>query len=298
MLRLARSTRTSLPLVTASLLVAALVGCSKDDGGPADPGGNSPPAKNTGYFIDSAVGGLGYVSGSSSGFTDATGKFVFEKNVNVTFSIGDIDLGSGPPATTMCPIQLVSAAADVTNQEVTNIARFLQTIDDDNDPSNGIEITAAVQTAAAGQSIDFQQDPTAFENDANVQTVVSNLTAATQAGEHALVGIIAAQDHLRASIRAAYQGTYTGLYCVDPNAYHYNGGTWTLNVGADGAVSIGFNGTPTFSIFGTMDINGIVSILLPNGTAVYAGFTPDFGGRWYYQGLSGSFSESTKSCSN
>jgi len=301
MSRFARSIRVLHPLLTIAF-AGALINCGGADPAPQGPGGGS--TGSDGHFVDSAVQGLEYAAGAATGNTDATGKFRFEKNTDVSFAVGDIDLGTAAPAGVMSPINLVLGAIDPTNPTVTNLARFLQTIDDDANPGNGIVITSAVLAAAVGQSVNFQQDVASFESDANVLSVVSALTTATAAGNRSLVGESEAQAQLTSGIRQAFEGDngdYNGNVCVDQQSGQINGGTWAMEVAEDGSVSIGFNGGgsagPTFIATGTMDLLGTVTATGPGGASVYGSFGPDFGGRWYYGESSGSFSEDS-TCEN
>jgi len=75
----------------------------------------------------------------------------------------------------------VLGAQDITDTTVTNVVRFLMTLDDDNDPSNGIEITKAVADLTTGESVDFRLSSTGFSNAGDVQVLLSTLTAATGA---------------------------------------------------------------------------------------------------------------------
>ena len=291
MSRFAPSIRGLLPVLGVAL-AGLFVACG-DDSPPAAPVGGSTGL--SGHFVDSYVQGLQYASGATTGDTDATGKFRYEKNTDVSFAVGDIGLGSAAPAAIMSPLNLVLGAPVVTNPTVTNLARFLQTIDDDANPANGIVITSAVRNAAAGQSINFLMNPASFESDANVQSVVAALTAATTAGTRSLVGASEAQAQLSSGIRAAFvgnNGDYNGTFCVDQQYGQTDGGTWAMEVDDDGSVSIGFNGTPTFTATGTMDLRGNVTATAPGGVEVVASFDPDFGGRWYAGEVNGSFSES------
>jgi hypothetical protein len=286
---MSRFARSLLPVIA---FAGAFIGCA-DDPTPQGPGGGSTGSLS-GHFVDSYVQGLDYVSGDITGTTDATGKFRFESNTEVSFTVGGIDLGSGSPAAVMGPLQLVLGAVDVTNPTVTNLCRFLQTIDNDANPDNGIVITSAVRAAAVGRSINFQQSTGSFESDANVQSVVSALTTATAAGERPLVGAAEAQAQLSSGIRAAYAGDtsdYNGDFCVDQQVGQIPGGTWAMEVDDDGSVSIGFDGTPAFTATGTMDLLGNLTATAPGGVTVYGVFDPDFGGRWYAGEANGSFSE-------
>ena len=272
------------------LLLAA--GCSGDD--PATPSdGNTPPEPGHGVFVDSPVSGLEFTSGDETGVTGSTGAFTFEEGTDVTFALGGILFGSASASTKMSPLNLANATI-VGHPLVTSIARFLQTIDDDADPSNGIQITETVRTAAIGRSVEFAQTPDEFDADPNVITVVAALTALTGAGERTLVPAVDARNQLTAGLRAAYAGDYSGTYCRDTGTYQAQGGTWTMHVTADGAVDMTFTGTPAFQAAGTMTITGDISIAILDGPRVYAGFRPDFSGRWYLGDQSGLFSQSVR----
>ncbi len=89
-----------------------------------------PPA-NEGVFVDAPCAGLDYVAargtdGEISGVTDANGTFTYVPGKNVEFLIGGISLGEAPAASLLSPIHL-GGVSGVTFDDVTNIARFLQT---------------------------------------------------------------------------------------------------------------------------------------------------------------------------
>lgn len=150
----------------------------------------------TGVFLDSAVSGLEYLSGGKSSLTDANGTFEVD-GMTVQFSIGDIVLGEGTAKSVMTPIDLVPGAIDETDPAVSNIVRLLLTLDDDENPDNGIQIRQEVSDATTGKSINFTQSTAAFESDVNVQSIVSELTALTTSGTRSLISASDAQEHLR-----------------------------------------------------------------------------------------------------
>ncbi|MCB7482068.1 hypothetical protein [Christiangramia sediminis] len=144
-------------------LLFGLFSCSEDDlvdrgdDGP-DPGPDPVAETQTGVFRDSEVAGLNYETETKSGVTDAEGKFEYLEGETVTFSLGDIILGSGPASEDMTPISIVSTEnATVEIPEVKNIAAFLQSLDSDNDPSNGISISEETAAAITIDAIDFTQ---------------------------------------------------------------------------------------------------------------------------------------------
>ena len=144
-----------LPLRLAILFcLIILQSCSKDD-----PSGEEiEKADQTGIFIDSFVSGLSYFTETKSGFTDENGNFDFVEGETVTFLIGEIILGSGPATENMSPIDIATTeGANIYSAEVKNIAAFLQSLDSDNNPENGIQISQATVAAIRISSIDFTQ---------------------------------------------------------------------------------------------------------------------------------------------
>jgi hypothetical protein len=106
-------------LVSLSVVtVMALVGCG---GG----GGTSAPETATGYYVDSAVGGLSYVCGTQTGTTDADGKFTFEVGQSCLFKVGDIEL----------PVVEASELKDGAKfvEDDAKTTQFLQSLDDATD---------------------------------------------------------------------------------------------------------------------------------------------------------------------
>ncbi|WP_373079911.1 thrombospondin type 3 repeat-containing protein [Zhongshania sp.] len=121
---------------------------------------NSGSALKQGQFIDSPVQGLNYTrSGLTTKFrTLANGIFIFKPTELLQFSVGDIPLGSAQTDTsTRFVTPSVLAKGD--EQTRVNIARFLLTLDDDQDPTNGITISPTVQLAALSYTgtADFSQ---------------------------------------------------------------------------------------------------------------------------------------------
>ncbi len=124
----------------ASIIAATVVLFSACGGGS---GGSSstesavsyPPL--TGKFIDSHVIGLAYdCSSGGKGVTNETGEYTCKSNDEVTFLLGKYVIGRCAANETVTPYTLYyynSTAA-------INVAQLLQTIDSDNDPSNGITI--------------------------------------------------------------------------------------------------------------------------------------------------------------
>jgi hypothetical protein len=215
----------TLQLATA----CAVLLCACGGGG----GGGSSSASLTGVFSDSAVAGLTYVIGGVAAKTDATGHFTYSTGDTITFKVGDIVLGSASAKPFMSPVSLVSGASDETHPTVINISKFLQTVDDDNNPANGIQLSSAIHAAANGRSINFAQTTGQYDGDTAVASAYSALTGAATSGVHVGVNDSTAQSHLRSTLFTAMAGSYSGSYSGGAS------GTFTFNVDSTGAITSG-----------------------------------------------------------
>ena len=103
----------------------------------------------TGTFVDSAVDGVTYHTLTHTGITNNKGRFKYTFGENITFYIGNIFLGEATGNSYITPIDLVSSSKnDPNNPIVVNILKILQTLDEDNNPDNGITITDDVRARA------------------------------------------------------------------------------------------------------------------------------------------------------
>jgi len=144
-----------------------------------------------GQFIDSPVQGLNYLTASGQGITNANGEFNYQQGESVTFSIGDITLPQVSAAAIITPLTLANTS-DYNHIQVVNIARLLQTLDTDGDPSNGITIDDQAHSAASGLSLSF--DETDFDDK------VANLVANAGSVNSALIASSDAISHLQDSL--------------------------------------------------------------------------------------------------
>ena len=172
-------------LLGGLFFILLLFACSRnDDSGPTV----------TGVLFDSAVQGVDYVcSGGRQGTTNAAGEFTCGEGDRVAFSLGNVDLGAAPAAARVTVFDLAGAVqpdsrqlqeyignplgdgswvdnvianGDVPLHRTLNLALFLQTLDADRDPENGIEITAdtRVHLKAATYRLNFAQSQIVFTN--------------------------------------------------------------------------------------------------------------------------------------
>ncbi|GBC59580.1 hypothetical protein DENIS_0519 [Desulfonema ishimotonii] len=155
--------------IIAALLFGTIAACSGS--------GGDDTTLRTGKFMDSAVEGLAYETDTGSGVTDSDGRFYYLPGEKIRFSVGTIEIGESTATATLTPVDLVEDATDVTHPAVINIARFLQSLDLDNTPENGILISAEIAGEAEGWVIVFDQETAAFEQDETVQHFLDTLNA-------------------------------------------------------------------------------------------------------------------------
>jgi len=215
-------------------LTLMLSGCGGGNGNgqpAAIPTVPAPVSVLSGQFIDAVVAGIGYRTATQSGVTDSNGRYNYLEGEQVTFFIGDLAF---PPVTAkgiVTPLDIAlegDTTAIITDDMVINVARFLQSLDTDNDLDNGITISADLNPA---NSIDFAADAATF-------------AAAFQA-EFATTPLIdanTAKNHLQ-SVLNEMSGTGVTSYSIFGRINNDTGveGTWTLlvngsNLAAEGSL--------------------------------------------------------------
>jgi hypothetical protein len=165
--------RALLPVSLFLLLCACSGGGSNNN--------NSGESVMTGQFIDSTVSGVRYTTGTRSGVTDSQGKFEYLEGETVTFYLGDLELGDAQGAAIISLFDLVDGVTPVVGKAleeavweskrglsfstVINLAVFLQTLDRDGNPDNGIDISPDVAALFAPNSVNFNRHWDDFSSD-------------------------------------------------------------------------------------------------------------------------------------
>jgi hypothetical protein len=146
--------------------------------------------------LDSPVSGLKYKANPSgqNSTTRGGGKFICKEGDTIGFYVGDVALGQTLCKKTVTPIHLVPGAIDETdpikNPIVTNIARFLLSLDNDQEPSNGINISDDTTEEVTGRPIDITNPELDFDNDYDLEELFTVLGRTPVTAEYA-------QWHLR-----------------------------------------------------------------------------------------------------
>jgi hypothetical protein len=169
---------------TALTLLLGTIGCSGGGGSgnsltnaPGSGSGNSSTnAPLTGVFLDSPVSGLGYETRTHQGITEVGGAFSYQNGETIRFYIGDIELCEVEAMPIITPVDCVEGAIDETHPMVTNMLIFLQAIDFDNDPENGIDITELMHQEAIGMHLVFSGDPNEFRENYDFRNFLDRLS--------------------------------------------------------------------------------------------------------------------------
>src|SRR5690349_4346735 len=132
-------------------------GSSGSSSSSASSSGKVEKGPAAGRLLDTAVGGVAYVSPSGSGTTDEKGTFKYSHGDTVEFKLGGLVLGKPKGAAIVTPMELAGESP----ARLQNLLILLQSLDVDGNPDNGISIPAAA-AAAVPASINLERDPAAF----------------------------------------------------------------------------------------------------------------------------------------
>jgi hypothetical protein len=128
--------------------------------------------------VNGVVEGLEYFTTSGlSGLTDANGQFGYLSGDDITFKVGGVVLGTATPEDVASGKTFLQDIADVDRTDLNdeyleNMATFLQSLDENHHPDDGIVITDATRIALQEADLDLR---TATGEE--VQTLVESIGA-------------------------------------------------------------------------------------------------------------------------
>lgn len=202
-----------LPIALLACLGLSACGGAVSNLGNVSPGGlQSTTGK--GLFRDRNVAGLEYRSGENTGVTPfednlaLTGEFTYETGAGITFFLGGTTLGTAAGQALITPIHLVGNGSNTANTQVQNIARFLQMLDNNGDPDDGIVISDAVRAAAQNWP---QVNFLATDFDAELVDIMSDV-ASVDGRTPVLPDAVTAKTHLDATLICSYSGGFGGTF--------------------------------------------------------------------------------------
>lgn len=172
----------------------------------------------TGYYVDSAVFGVSYECGTQKGVTDVEGKFIYDINQGCTFSLAGVTLRNTSAS------NLVNGGKIVENNPT--VARFLQSLDNDGDASNGIQITdevIAILTEALANANSAGKVPSGDEVD-SVVSIIETSVASYQGRVKTPAEVAEHLENTQTEVAKALVAGKT-FYSVERN----EGGVYSLN---------------------------------------------------------------------
>lgn len=261
-------------IVIACFLPLLVIGCGGSSGGGGDGDGDGDGSINIiqGYFLDSAVEGLDYHTTTQSGETDSSGTFNYVAGEIVTFSIGNLELGSTAAQDYLTPVDLVANATDESDSTVINMSKLIQALDSDGDVSNGIKISDEIKTIVSDSEVDFELGTSEFDTDQSTQNLLTNLNNAgvfTDTEPRTLPSDEDAQNHLADTLTDLpfndFVGTWSGPITVFVKDDSGSGGM-TLVVNSDGTGAVAFDDDEDgfFAISSFKIIDGVLHYDWPN----------------------------------
>jgi len=155
-------------VILACIAILTACGAGNDYHPPKDHISQEAPnaQRLKGCFVDSAVEGLNYTTNTLSGITDKDGTFEYRSDEIINFFVSEIFIGRTIAKPQITPIDLFPEHSGIGSAIVTNICRFLQALDDDQNPKNGIRISQDVHDLfTIEKPINFDQDIESFKSD-------------------------------------------------------------------------------------------------------------------------------------
>ena len=169
--------------ITTVLLGSLLAACGSDSSD--TPVFNDETGTLKGIFVDSPVSGLEYMTSSGlTGRTNSAGEFNYLEGDTVSFSLGPLLLGAATALPSITPFDLVgfelpsasfnfgdsdnflTIESDGSSAFVAgvNMLIFLQSLDNNDNPDDGIEILSAIASffLQTGAALQFDQDTEDF----------------------------------------------------------------------------------------------------------------------------------------
>lgn len=259
-------------IITAGLVIM-LSACGGGGGG-----GTTTTTPNTGVFLDSNVEGLDYSTDTLNGTTNANGEFEYNDGETITFSLYGQTLSVVSGYGVLTPFDNPD---DTIHEDYTiNILRFLQTLDTDGTPTNGITLPTVTGT----MNLNFDQNMTDFENDTNVinfiiaNTNVSSLTvSAIDAITHFSTTIASVTDTYSLNLDGkTATSVITPSYCTNGTTggftYTFTSTGFTMT-GSDSFTSSDPNSPPITCTLGASSTQNILwtDVVSDSSFSIYCG---------------------------
>ncbi len=232
-------------IVLASSVLTACGGGGGGGGGESSSSTPLPPPVSvlTGQFVDSPVAGLFYRTPTRAGLTDAQGNFKYLAGETIVFSLGGTTLGQAKGSAVVTPfsltgmtpvraeleiLDLLKAASVNSFDRTLNIATFLQSLDTDGNPDNGIDLGNAHQKLL-NTTVDLSVKAPQFTQQA------AYTAARSQVGVSHSQTYLRAADHIYRSLGIGIESQQVSSFSSQVNKQ--NNGSLSYTYDASGRVT-------------------------------------------------------------
>lgn len=172
-----------------SLILSAVILSACGGGGSSDKDQQKTSEIQSGSFSALPVKGLYYETETLSGMTDETGSFKYREGEQISFSLGETQLGTTEAAPEITPFDLLSISPSTNEAEIAatlkspmissldlvlNASALLLSLDVDGNFDNGIDLGNA-HTALKDQELEIAIKAKDFANTPDIQNTVSRL---------------------------------------------------------------------------------------------------------------------------
>ena len=216
-------------ILALSLFASALFfhGCGGGGGGGSSSSSSTTMVTKT--LVDSHISGVSYSCGNTNSTTSEQGEFTCPLNSTVSFKIGGITLGSlsitsSSPSIITPSIIFDQENSETPNENVIKFLRFVQSLDEDNNPSNGIKITSSIRNNLSEEKNLTNIDTSELEN--LVKTATNNplktLKSEDDAVNHynsTLTNLTKPEPLFNSQWALAKDDTYYDVYSINENAH-------------------------------------------------------------------------------
>jgi subtilisin family serine protease len=199
------------------------IGCG-GGGGSSSSDTSSNTQTITGILLDSAISGVAYNCDTTTDITSIDGKFTCPINSIVTFTIGGINLGSVTLTSSqglqqITPAKLYGLENDnITDIRVLNFIQLVQSLDSDNNATNGINISSNTRDNLVGYGLDISNINT-MQNDLNTTLAATgkSLISQNKALEHYIDTL---QNSLNVTLK--FESYYYQQWYLENNSTFYS----------------------------------------------------------------------------
>lgn len=152
--------KTLLALTLSGLLTACGGDSSNDSSSTPQPPQSS---SKIGVLTDGVIIGANYTINGVTKQTNERGEFEYQEGDEITFSVGDIEIGKVKGDSRITPLEL---AKDEKTQ--LNLMVFLQSLDTEGDHDDGIKLPSDISSLSK-ETINFSAEPEEFAQDLQIQ---------------------------------------------------------------------------------------------------------------------------------